>query len=254
MAKFSNVRWVMLVLFIAGVTLNYVTRNTLGVLAPELKQVLNISTQEYSWIVAAFQLAYTIFQPICGWVLDHIGLKIGFMFFAGAWALVCLLHPLATNWISLAVMRFCMGATEAAAAPANVKFLTEWFPKKERGVAAGWSGVGFSLGAMLAPPLVIAIHLNYGWQAAFIVPGVMGVLWVILWKVYYNHPTLKPNLSAQEKAFVLDEETLKDQEVQEKLGCLESIKVIATTKNFLQNHHGKPLVSLFLYILPPKEA
>jgi len=232
MGKIANVRWIMLVLFIGGVTLNYITRNTLGVLAPELKQLLNISTQEYSWIVAAFQFAYTIFQPICGWVLDHIGLKVGFMFFAGTWALVCLLHPLATSWLSLAVMRFFMGATEAAATPANVKFLTEWFPKKERGVAAGWSGVGFSLGAMLAPPLVIAIHLNYGWQAAFIVPGIMGILWVVLWKIYYNHPSLKANLSMQEKAFILDEETLKDQETQVKLGFIESIRAIATTKKF----------------------
>jgi ACS family hexuronate transporter-like MFS transporter len=232
MKNFAKMRWVMLVLFIGGVTLNYITRNTLGVLAPELKQVLNISTQEYSWIVASFQFAYTIFQPICGWVLDHVGLKVGFMFFAFAWAVVCLLHPLATTWVSLAVMRFFMGATEAAAAPANVKFLTEWFPKKERGIAAGWSGVGFSLGAMLAPPLVIAIHLNFGWQAAFIVTGFMGLLWVLIWKVYYAHPAVHPYISAEEKEFILDRETLEGQSQQMKKSFAENFKSIASTKKF----------------------
>lgn len=232
MGKFMKIRWIMLIIFILGVTLNYITRNSLGVLAPELKQVLNISTQEYSWIVAAFQFAYTIFQPICGWVLDYIGLKVGFMFFALAWAVVCLLHPLATSWVSLAVMRFFMGATEAAAAPANVKFLTEWFPKKERGVAAGWSGVGFSFGGMLAPPLVIALHLYFGWQAAFVVTGLMGVLWVILWKVYYYHPTLHPHISPEEKEFILDKESFVEQEQRNKESFVESFKSIASTKKF----------------------
>lgn len=69
----KNLRWWVLVLFLLGVTVNYITRNSLGIIAPELKATLGITTEQYSWIVGAFQLAYTIFQPLCGWLIDEIG-------------------------------------------------------------------------------------------------------------------------------------------------------------------------------------
>jgi ACS family hexuronate transporter-like MFS transporter len=231
MKKFKQLRWTMLVLFITGVTLNYITRNALGVLAPELKQIFNISTQQYSWIVASFQLAYTIFQPICGWVLDYIGLKVGFLFFAFAWAIICMLHPLATSWIGLAVLRFFMGGTESVATPANVKILTDWFPAKERAVASGWSGVGFSFGAMLAPPLVIAIHLKFGWQAAFFVTGFLGMIWAGVWKMYYYHPSEHPMISPEEKAYILGDNVATKQETL-KMNLWDSFKSICKVKKF----------------------
>ncbi|MEQ4515882.1 MAG: MFS transporter, partial [Pantoea agglomerans] len=75
----KNLRWWMLGMFLLGVTVNYITRNSLGILAPELKNSLHMTTEQYSWVVAAFQLAYTLFQPICGWLIDVIGLKMGFL-------------------------------------------------------------------------------------------------------------------------------------------------------------------------------
>ncbi|MFT7914861.1 MFS transporter, partial [Salmonella enterica] len=89
----------------------------------------------YSWIVGAFQIAYTIFQPLCGCLIDVIGLKIGFMVCAGIWALMCIFHAGGGSWLHLAILRFFMGASEAAATPANAKTIGEWFPKSERPVA-----------------------------------------------------------------------------------------------------------------------
>ena len=119
-----HLRWWVLVLFLAGVTVNYITRNSLGILAPELKTSLGITTEQYSWIVGAFQLAYTFFQPICGWLIDVIGLKLG-LICATIWALACLFHAGAASWL-----RFVMGGAEAAATPANAKVIGEWFPKR----------------------------------------------------------------------------------------------------------------------------
>jgi len=231
MAKVKQLRWSMLVLFISGVTINYITRNSLGILAPELERILHMSTQEYSWVVAAFQAAYAIFQPICGWALDFIGLKVGFFVFATAWAVVCMLHSLANSWQILAVLRFLMGITESVAVPANLKILTDWFPSKERSIAAGWAGVGFSFGGMLAPPLVIAIHLNYGWQAAFVVTGFMGLIWAGIWKLYYNNPKDHKLISEEEKAYILDEETVRSTEPL-KTNLWTSIKNICKVKKF----------------------
>lgn len=150
--KIKNLRWWVLGLFLLGVTVNYITRNSLGILAPELKATMGITTEQYSWIVGAFQLAYTIFQPLCGWLIDVIGLKVGFLVCASIWALMYMLHAGAGSWLHLAILRFFMGASEAAATPANAKTLGEWFPKKERPIATGLAGVGLSIGAMLAPP------------------------------------------------------------------------------------------------------
>ncbi len=123
----KNLRWWVLVLFLLGVTVNYITRNSLGIIAPELKATLGITTEQYSWIVGAFQLAYTIFQPLCGWLIDVIGLKLGFMICATLWALACIAHAGAGSWLHLAMLRFFMGGAEAAATPANAKTIGEWF-------------------------------------------------------------------------------------------------------------------------------
>jgi len=200
--KVKYLRWWMLALFLLGVTVNYITRNSLGILAPELKTSLSMTTEQYSWIVGAFQLAYTLFQPLCGWLIDVIGLKMGILICASIWALMCMLHAGAANWIQLAILRFFMGGAEAVATPATAKTLGEWFPKKERPIAAGWAGVGFSIGAMLAPPIIVVAHSYLGWQGAFIFSGGLAMIWVLLWWLLFQTPEKHPNLSKSELAFI----------------------------------------------------
>ncbi|MBH0127471.1 MFS transporter [Enterobacter sp. SECR18-0236] len=224
----KNLRWYVLVLFLLGVTVNYITRNSLGILAPELKESLGITTEQYSWIVGAFQIAYTIFQPLCGWLIDVIGLKIGFMVCAGIWALMCIFHAGAGSWLHLAILRFFMGASEAAATPANAKTIGEWFPKSERPVAAGWAGVGFSIGAMLAPPIIYFAHASFGWQDAFMFTGVLALLWVILWWAFYHNPEQHPNLSKDELAFIKQD----NEPPAVKLPFLTALKTVSKNKRF----------------------
>ncbi|WP_336748631.1 MFS transporter [Pantoea vagans] len=223
-----NLRWWMLGMFLLGVTVNYITRNSLGILAPELKTSLNMTTEQYSWVVAAFQLAYTLFQPICGWLIDVIGLKMGFLICALIWSLTCLLHAGAGSWLHLALLRFVMGASEAAATPANAKAIGDWFPKKERPVAAGWAGVGFSIGAMLAPPIIYVAHITFGWQGAFLLTGGLGLLWVGLWWWGYHSPERHPRLSDDERAFINQD----NEATGEKLPFFTALKVIGKEKKF----------------------
>ncbi|EEI9700941.1 MFS transporter [Salmonella enterica subsp. arizonae] len=224
----KNLRWWMLILFLLGVTVNYITRNSLGILAPELKSSLGITTEQYSWIVGAFQLAYTLFQPLCGWLIDVIGLKLGFMICAGLWALACLLHAGAGSWLQLAILRFFMGGAEAAATPANAKTIGEWFPKSERPIASGWAGVGFSIGAMLAPPIIYVAHASFGWQGAFMFTGVLSMLWAVLWWIFYNTPDNHPNLSQSELDYIH-----QDKEAPAiKLPFLTALKTVARNKRF----------------------
>lgn len=224
----KNLRWWMLGMFLLGVTVNYITRNSLGILAPELKTSLNMTTEQYSWVVAAFQLAYTLFQPLCGWLIDVIGLKMGFLICALVWSVTCLLHAGAGSWLHLALLRFVMGASEAAATPANAKAIGDWFPKKERPVAAGWAGVGFSIGAMLAPPIIYVAHITFGWQGAFLLTGGLGLLWVGLWWWGYHSPQNHPRLSAEERDFINQD----NEAVGEKLPFFTALKVIGKEKKF----------------------
>ncbi len=205
-ASVRHLRWWMLGLFLLGVTVNYITRNSLGILAPELKTELNMSTQQYAYVVGAFQLAYTFFQPLCGWLIDVVGLKAGFMICASVWAVVCMMHAGVGSWLQLAVLRFFMGGAEAAATPATAKTLGEWFPRKERPVAAGWAGVGFSVGAMLAPPIIVGAHVYFGWRGAFMFSGVLAAVWVALWWFLYEAPQRHARLSEGERAMILEDQ------------------------------------------------
>ena len=138
MKKIPGLRWWIIGLICLGTIINYLARNSLAVLAPELQKRLQFSTQEYSYIVAAFQVGYTVMQAVCGFILDFLGLKLGFALFALAWSLFNVLHALAGGWASLAFFRGLLGLSEASAIPAGIKAISEWFPAKERSVAVGY--------------------------------------------------------------------------------------------------------------------
>lgn len=193
----KGLRWWMIGLVMAGAVINYLTRSTLAVSAPTLLAELHISTQEYSYITAAFQ-GMIMLQPLCGYVLDVIGLKFGFATFATAWSLICMAHGFATNWQTLAVLRGLLGLAEGSANPAGMKTVSEWFPAKERGMAGGIFNIGASFGSMLAPPLVVWAILHYNWQSAFVITGALGLVWVAAWLLMYETPKRHRRLSSAE--------------------------------------------------------
>src|SRR5271157_6275249 len=202
MIKIRGLRWWMISLIMLGSVINYLTRSTLAVTAPTVLQELHISAREYSWIVGAFQGAIML-QPICGYVLDVLGLKIGFAIFAIAWSLVNMAHSLAGSWQAFAGLRGLLGFSEGAANPAGMKATAEWFPAKERGVAGGVFQIGASVGSMVAPPLVAWAILNYSWQSAFYITGAIGLVWVALWLLIYHAPQNHPALTAEERDLIV---------------------------------------------------
>lgn len=202
MKGIGHLRWWIVGLICVGTILNYLARNTLGVLAPELTHVLQMSTKQYSYVIGAFQLAYTIMQPVCGWIVDRIGLRVGFAVFALAWSLANMAHALARGWLGLAFCQGLLGTTGAAAIPSGMKAIAEWFPAKERSVATGWFNAGTSIGALVAPPLVIAVTLVADWRVAFIVTGALGLFWAYGWYRYYHSPDRHPAITAQERDYI----------------------------------------------------
>jgi ACS family hexuronate transporter-like MFS transporter len=192
----------MMALLMAGSIINYLTRASLAVAAPTLLTELDITTQQYSWIVGAFQGAIML-QPLCGYVLDVVGLRLGFALFAVAWSLISMAHALAHNWQTLAGLRALLGLAEGSANPAGMKATAEWFPARERGLAGGLFNIGASVGSMLAPPLVAWAILRYDWQTAFVITGGIGLAWVVLWLVFFETPDRHRSLHAEERQMIV---------------------------------------------------
>lgn len=201
MPKIRALRWWMIGIVMLGSIVNYLTRSTLAVAAPTLLLDLHIGAKEYSWILGAFQGAIMM-QPICGYVLDVLGLKRGFAIFATIWSLVSMAHGLAHNWQTLAVLRGILGLAEGSANPAGMKATSEWFPARERGLAGGVYNIGASFGSMLAPPLVVWAILSYNWRIAFVITGALGLVWVVLWLWLYQPPEKHPALSNEEREYI----------------------------------------------------
>lgn len=203
--KFPTIglRWWIITLVMLGAILNYLTRSTLAVAAPTMLDELGITAQEYSYITGAFQFAIML-QPICGYVMDVIGLKFGLAAFVIAWALISMAHALGTHWHHFAFLRALLGFAEGSANPAGMKAVSLWFPAKERGLAGGIYNIGASVGSMLAPPLVVWAILAYNWQSAFIITGVLALIWVAVWLRYYFDPAKHPKLSEQERAKIAE--------------------------------------------------
>ena len=193
----------MIALVTVGTILGYLTRNAIAVAAPTLQEQLHITTQQYSYIIAAYSAAYTLMQPVAGYVLDVMGTKVGYAMFAVMWAIFCMSTALASSWGGLAIARGAVGMAEAAMIPAGLKASSEWFPAKERSIAVGYFNVGSSIGGMIAPPLVVWAIVMHSWQMAFIITGVLSLIWAIAWLILYKHPKDQKRLSDEEREYIL---------------------------------------------------
>ena len=199
--KTGGVRWGVIALITVGTIINYLTRSTLSVAAPTLMTTLHMSEKDYGVITGIFQFGIML-QPIAGFILDIVRLKMGLFIFALAWGIITMAHALAGNWQALAWLRGLQGFAEGIAQPGGLKVVSEWFPSKERGLAGGIYNIGASIGSMLAPPLVAWAILYYNWQAAFVITGALAVLWAFLWLFFYRSPKAHPALGEAERAYI----------------------------------------------------
>jgi ACS family hexuronate transporter-like MFS transporter len=198
------IRWQIAILLCLITTINYLDRQALAVAAPVIVDEFSLTNTQFGAITSAFLFAYAIGQIIVGPIIDRLGTKRAFSLAVVAWSLAGMLHAAARGFWSLLVFRTALGVTEAANFPAALKAVAEWFPKSERSLAVGIVTVGPGLGAVLAPPLLGWLITRFGWEWAFIVPGVAGLVWFWIWEVAYASPESHPRLPSREREFILE--------------------------------------------------
>lgn len=184
-------RWWVAGLLVAATTINYVDRQAIAVAAPTITREFALSALDYAWIPFAFLLAYAVMQVVAGAVVDRIGPRRGLSVSVVVWSLASAAHGLATGLWSLVLWRVLLGIGEAGNFPAAIKAIARWFPVEERSLAVGWLNVGPGLGAVLAPPVIAALIMVWGWRGAFFATGLLGVGWWALWR--WTYPAEPPD-------------------------------------------------------------
>ena len=194
----SRMRWVMISFAFVATVLNYLHRLSFNYLTAKGPLHDMIPDDAFGYIGTAFFIAYMISNGISGFVIDRLGTKIGYSLSMAFWTTAGLLHAVAMTPFHFGIFRFLLGLGEAGNWPAAIKLTGEWFPPEERSTASGIFNSGAAMGAIIAPPLIAFLGVSFGWQATFIIIGVLGYLWLAgFWFTYYtperaaNLPKLK---------------------------------------------------------------
>jgi ACS family hexuronate transporter-like MFS transporter len=196
--KIRNLRWHIVGLLTLVTVINYLDRNALAVAQVQIKDDLGISKAEYGRIVSTFLIAYGLFHPIMGRLIDRLGSRAGLILAFLWWSAASIGHAFATGFRSFAALRFGLGIGESGNLPAAVKTIGEWFPARERALATGILNVGTGVGAMLAPPLVGGVMKYLGWRWAFILTGGFGLVWLVPWLILGRRPERHPYITDEE--------------------------------------------------------
>lgn len=205
-SRFHGMRWLMIGMIFMLTVVNYIDRMTLAVLAPTIMEEFQMTNVAYSRVVTMFLIAYTISQSLSGKILDRIGTRLGFMIFVGIWSLSSMAHAAARSVIHLGIFRFMLGIGEAGNWPGAAKAVAEWFPVRERAFAMAIFNSGASIGAVIAPPLIVWVALAFGWRYAFFIGASLSLFVMLLWFLFYQTPDKSPRLSDKERAHILSDQ------------------------------------------------
>jgi MFS transporter, ACS family, aldohexuronate transporter len=195
-------RWVVCGLLFFATTVNYMDRQILSLLKPILDGQLHWSNEQFGEVNSAFQGAYAIGGLIFGYLVDRLGTKIGYAISITGWSLAAMGHALVTTIGGFFAARMCLGISEAGNFPSSIKTVALWFPKKERTLATSLFNSGSNFGPIIAPIVIPWIALTWGWQMAFIVAGLAGLIWLAFWFPLYQVPERQKRLSADELAYI----------------------------------------------------
>lgn len=200
----NRLRWCIVSLVALATIINYIDRNALGIMWPEVSKDLGLTKTDYAIILNVFTFAYAFGQSIFGKIFDWIGTRLGFVLSIVVWSISIMLHAAVTSLATLSIVRATLGVSEAGNWPGATKANAEWFPIKERALAQGIFNSGAAIGAIISPLIIGYLFLAFGWRSTFVILGGLGFLWLIPWLILYKSgPETHPWLSEEERNYIL---------------------------------------------------
>lgn len=173
--------------------LSFVDRQVLAVLSPTILHDTGMSAQDYGNVVFFFFIAYTVGNPLWGSIIDFIGLRAGMLIAVGVWSAASGGHALMSSVAGFAIARGCLGLGEGATFPGGLRTAMESLPANRRGRGAALSFSGGAIGAIVTPLVIVPVGLRFGWRAAFVLSGLIGVVWLLIWAAIARPPFLPRN-------------------------------------------------------------
>lgn len=218
--KINGLRWWVIGLIALATVINYIDRQSLGVLWPDIAQDLypdktNDQRKEiFGWISTIFIFSYAFGQLIFGKIFDWIGTRLGFALSIGVWSIATALHALAQGVLSFGIFRSLLGVAEAGNWPGAAKANAEWFPAKQRALAQGIFNSGAAFGGIISIPLIAYLTIHFSWQMIFIIVGLIGVLWLLPWmQIVKAPPKSHPWLTEEERQYILSGQKVTEEHV-----------------------------------------
>jgi ACS family hexuronate transporter-like MFS transporter len=199
-----RLRWWIGGLLFASTVINYIDRQTLSVLAPFLKSDYHWTNSDFALLIISFRVSYAVMQTVAGRLLDWLGTRRGLLLSVTWYSIAAMMTATAQGLRSFMAFRFLLGAGEAANWPGATKAVAEWFPKTERGWAVALFDSGSAIGAAIAPALVVGLYHAFGsWRPVFVVTGMLGFTWLLVWRRFYHPPETHPRLGSDERNYIL---------------------------------------------------
>lgn len=204
-SRVGNVRWTICALLFVATTINYMDRQVLSILKPTLQHSIGLSEQGYGNVIALFQVSYAVGLLVAGRLIDKLGSRLGYSLIMALWSLAALGHAVVSTVFGFGVARVLLGLGESGNFPAAIKTVADWFPRRERSFATGIFNAGATAGAIICPLTIPWITIHYGWHAAFLFTGLLGIPWVIWWAIKYRKPNNHPTLTGAELRHIYEE-------------------------------------------------
>jgi ACS family hexuronate transporter-like MFS transporter len=251
--KIGNYRWTICALVFFATTVNYLDRQVISLLKSVLSDELKWDDGDYANIEIAFKLFYSFGMLIAGRVVDKLGTKKGYAMATGLWSLAAVGHAFANSAFGFMIARAFLGVTEAGNFPAAIKSTAEWFPKKERALATGIFNSGTNIGAIIAPLTVPFIAAAWGWQWAFIITGLIGFIWLVLWQKHYTNPKDSKKLSKAEFDYInsdKEDENIEKETDNEKVSWFKLLTYRQTWAFAIGKFLTDPVWWFYLFWLP----
>jgi D-galactonate transporter len=208
--KKTKVRWNIAILMWAAIAINYLDRTNLSAAAPTIMKEFHISPETMGIILSSFFWTYAIFQIPAGWFADKVGQRVTLAVAVTWWSLATAATVLARGAGSLIATRVLMGIGEAGAYPSNAGVTAKWFPDKERARVSAIFDSGSKVGTALAMPVIVWLLTKFGWEVPFIVSGLIGLVWVVIWWIYYRDPEKHKYINDAELTYIREGQVKKE--------------------------------------------